>query len=98
MIKPQDCANHYGADFAELANGENTVRFSGNAFEFSALHYTPEELTDNKHIHELCESESTVMIICYKNNGIGSNSCGPRLPEKYKFNDREFVFEFSMDI
>ena len=98
MIKPQDCANHYGADFAEVTNGKNTARFSGKAFEFSALHYTPEELTDKKHIHELCESESTVMLICYKNNGIGSNSCGPRLPEMYKFKDREFTFDFEMDI
>jgi hypothetical protein len=38
------------------------------------------------------------MLICYKNNGIGSNSCGPRLPEMYKFKDREFTFEFEMDI
>lgn len=98
MIKPQECANHYAADFAEFTNGQRKVRFDGNAFEFSALHYTPEELTDKKHRHELCESGSTVVIICYKNNGIGSNACGPRLPEKYKFNDRKFDFAFEMNI
>jgi beta-galactosidase len=98
MVKPQECANHYGADFLELMCDESTVRFDGKGFEFSALHYTPEELTDKKHIHELCESESTVVIINYKQNGIGSNSCGPRLPEMYKFNDREFTFEFEMNV
>jgi beta-galactosidase len=98
MVKPQECANHYGADFLELTCDESTVRFDGKGFEFSALHYTPEELTDKKHIHELCESESTVVIINYKQNGIGSNSCGPRLPEMYKFNDREFTFEFEMNV
>jgi beta-galactosidase len=98
MIKPQECANHYAADFAELSNGETTVRFDGNAFEFSALHYTPEILADAKHIHELKETDSSVVIINYKNNGIGSNSCGPRLPEMYKFKDREFDFNFEMNV
>ena len=98
MIKPQECANHYGADFVELTNGENTVRFDGKGFEFSALHYTPEQLTDTKHIHELVEKDSSVVIINYKNNGIGSNSCGPRLPEMYKFKDREFTFRFEINV
>ena len=98
MIKPQDCANHYGADFFALSNGENTVTVSGEGFEFSALHYTPEQLTDTKHNHELCERNSTVAIVCYKNNGIGTNSCGPRLPEMYKFKDREFTFAFEIEI
>ena len=98
MIKPQECANHYGADFLELTNGENTVRFDGKGFEFSALHYTPEELADKKHLHELTESDSSVVIINYKQNGIGSNSCGPRLPEMYKFKDKEFNFRFEMNV
>ena len=98
MIKPQECANHYGADFAELTDGEDTVRISGNGFEFSALHYTPEALTDATHIHKLCECDSSVVIVNYKNNGIGSNSCGPRLPEMYKFKDREFDFKFEMNV
>jgi beta-galactosidase len=98
MIKPQECANHYGADFVELTNGENTVRFDGKGFEFSALHYTPEQLADTNHIHELVEKDSSVVIINYKNNGIGSNSCGPRLPEMHKFKDREFDFKFEINV
>lgn len=92
MIKPQECANHYGADFVELASGDATVRFDGNGFEFSALHYTPEDLTDTKHIHELAERDSSVVIINYKQNGIGSNSCGPVLIDKYRFNDEDIDF------
>ena len=98
MIKPQECANHYGADFLEIKSSDETVRFDGKGFEFSALHYTPEQLTDTKHIHELTESDSSVVIINYKQNGIGSNSCGPRLPEMYKFKDRRFTFEFEMNV
>jgi beta-galactosidase len=98
MIKPQECANHYGADFLELTDGSDTVRFDGKGFEFSALHYTPEELTDTKHLCELKERDSSVVIINYKQNGIGSNSCGPRMPEMYKFKDRRFTFEFEINV
>ena len=98
MIKPQECANHYSADFLELTDGSDTVRFDGKGFEFSALHYTPEELTDTKHLCELKERDSSVVIINYKQNGIGSNSCGPRMPEMYKFKDRRFTFEFEINV
>ena len=32
----------------------------------------------------------------YKQSGIGSNSCGPRLLERYQFNDPEFSFKLSL--
>lgn len=98
MIKPQECGNHIEADMFAISDDKDTVEFTGNGFDFSALHFTPEMLTDKKHIHELVPSENSIVIIAYKNNGIGTNSCGPRLPEKYKFNDREFTFEYEMNI
>ncbi len=98
MIKPQECGNHIGADMLTLIGSKNEVKFTGDGFDFSALHFTPEMLTDAKHIHELEPTENSVVIIAYKNNGIGTNSCGPRLPEKYKFNDREFTFEYEMNV
>lgn len=98
MIMPQECGNHIGADMLALTDGTSEVEFTGEGFEFSALHFTPEALTDALHMNELVPSDSSVVIIAYKNNGIGTNSCGPRLPEKYKFNDREFTFEYEMNI
>lgn len=98
MIKPQDCANHINADFAELSDGNKNIRFEGDGFEFSAIHYTPETLADTKHVHELPSPTSTVVIINYKNNGIGTNSCGPRLPKKYSFNDLEMNFDFKITL
>ena len=98
MIKPQDCANHINADFAELSDGNKNIRFEGDVFEFSAIHYTPETLADTKHVHELPAPTSTVVIINYKNNGIGTNSCGPRLPKKYSFNDLEMNFDFKITL
>ena len=55
-------------------------------------------LTDAMHDSELEASENSIVIIAYKNNGIGTNSCGPRLPEMYKFKEREFTFEYEMNV
>ena len=60
--------------------GGETVRFeTDKTFEFSALHYTIEELYEKAHAFELEQSKSTEVLICYKNRGVGSHSCGPEL-------------------
>ena len=46
------------------------------------------------HNYELTECGSTVLCIDYALNGIGSNSCGPEVADKYKFNENEFDFSF----
>lgn len=97
MIKPQECGNHFGAKFAELKNENGkTLRIEGEKFEFSALHYTPETLTNVTHNHDLIPDGVTHLLVNYRVNGIGSNSCGPQLPEKYIFLDKEFDFAFDI--
>ena len=51
---------------------------------FSALPYTPAELTRARHDHELVRSGATVLCLDYAQSGIGSNSCGPRLKKDYQ--------------
>ena len=34
------------------------------------------------------------LILYYKQSGIGSNSCGPDLPEKYRLNEEDFSYDF----
>ena len=96
MIHPQECGNHYGADFVTVSNGKTSLTASGRGFEFSALHFSPEMLEAAAHDFELVPSKSTFLLLDYKVGGIGSHSCGPRLPEQYRFNDDEF--EFDIDI
>ena len=96
MIHPQECGNHYGADFVTVSNSKTSLTASGKGFEFSALHFSPEMLEAAAHDFELVPSKSTFLLLDYKVGGIGSHSCGPRLPEQYRFNDDEF--EFDIDI
>ena len=65
-------------------------------FSFNASEYTQEELTEKEHNFELQPCGSTVVCIDYAQNGIGSNSCGPELQSKYKFDEEAFTFEFAM--
>lgn len=38
----------------------------------------------------------TVVCLDYAQNGIGSNSCGPELLEKYRLDKKNFKFEMKM--
>ena len=63
---------------------------------FQASEYTQEELERCAHNYELEKSGSTVLCIDYAQNGIGSNSCGPEVLEKYQFNNVLFRFRFTL--
>ena len=69
---------------------------SAAPFSMNASPYTAEELTNAAHNYELPESDKSVLCIDYRQNGIGSNSCGPELDEKYRFDEDEWEFEFTM--
>ena len=76
-----------------LRNKTHTFLAAGETpFSFNASHYTQEELTRKLHSYELVPSDSTVLCLDYRQNGIGSNSCGPELSEDYRFDEEQFTF------
>lgn len=94
-IKPQENGSHYNTKWAKMENGEDEITFEAeNSFEFSALHYTIEELSRAQHREELEKSDETFVLVNYKQSGVGSNSCGPVLPEQYRLRDRKIDFKF----
>lgn len=95
-IRPQECGNHMAVRMLKVY-GEEEIRVeSDTSFEFSALHYTVEELDEKSHAYELEYSKSTEVLIGYKSRGIGSGSCGPALQDKYKVMDKEIDFHFML--
>jgi len=93
-IKPQDCGNHINTKWLTFTDKEGLTFTAQDKFEFSALHYTLEELDKKTHAFELEESKSTEVIISYKNRGVGSASCGPALTEPYQVRDKKIHFGF----
>lgn len=96
-IRPQENGSHYDCDFVTLAGGNTKLTaVSAVPFSFNASRYTQEELTEKAHNYELVPCGSTVLCLDYALNGIGSNSCGPQLLEKYAFKDSEFKFSIKL--
>lgn len=96
-IMPQECGNHINVASVSLSSPDESFSVaSEKPFEFSALHYKMEDLDSAKHSFELSESNSTELIIAYKNRGIGSNSCGPLLSEQYKVKDKIIDMKFNI--
>ncbi len=98
-IKPQEHGSHYNTRFLKL--GGFTFEAPSDAaqgFSCNVSEYTSKELTSKRHYFELEKDEYTNVRIDYKVSGIGSNSCGPELLEKYRMNDGKVDFRFTIKI
>lgn len=96
-IRPQETGSHFDCDYVEIANAQfGIAAVSQQTFSFNASLYTQEALERAAHNYELEESDSTVLCIDYALNGIGSNSCGPVVLDKYRFDDTAFRFRFEL--
>lgn len=83
-IKPQESGSHFDPDFTELSDGK-TVLYAEGMQSFSAIPYSAETLTKAKHDDELPVPDRTYLTLDFGMSGIGSRSCGPKLPGKYRF-------------
>ena len=93
-IRPQENGSHHDCDYVTVHSDKAALTAAGRqTFAFNASVYTQEELTGKAHNYELEESGYTVLCVDYRQSGIGSNSCGPALLEKYQLKEEQFRFE-----
>ncbi len=91
-IRPQENSSHYDCRYVKIYGKKVNLLFTGfdtqnghkKNLSFNASQYTQEELWSKKHNYELEKSDYTVLCIDYKMSGVGSNSCGPALAQKYR--------------
>ena len=89
---PQEHGNHSNCRKLEM---KDSLSFTAcDKFEINVSRYDSMALTAAKHTDELFENGCTNVRIDYKNSGIGSNSCGPVLLEKYRLSEKNISFEF----
>lgn len=94
-IRPQENSAHYGCLRAEVTDGDTSVEFTApGGFSFNASEYTQEELAEKRHNYELEKCGSSVVCVDPAMAGVGSNSCGPALAEKYRVPLPEVSAEF----
>lgn len=96
-IKPQENGSHWNCHYIKLLSedGVGLAATNNETFCFNASHFTQEELEAKKHNYELEESGYTVLCLDYTQSGIGSNSCGPELAKKYRFDSQRFEFNMT---
>lgn len=93
-LRPQENGSRSDCDFVTVKGRRTSLHAAADqAFSFNASIYTQEELTEKRHNFELVSADSTVLCLDYRQNGIGSESCGPDLRKEYLFEEDEFTFK-----
>ena len=96
-LRPQENGSRSDVDFVTIEGGALSLTIaSDQTFSFHASPYTQEELTAKAHNYELIPAGMTEFCLDYRQNGIGSESCGPDLRGKYEFEENEFQFGFRL--
>lgn len=80
-IRPQESGSHFGSTRLNVGGMEITAE---KPFSFSVLPYSTETLMRTAHDFELPESEKTYVNLDIAMSGVGTNSCGPELAERYR--------------
>lgn len=83
---PQENGNRIETRWLELTGeGLPVFRVAGDpVFDFTARRWTSEDLERARHPHDLVDSGRVWLNVDHRQLGIGSASCGPALPERYR--------------
>ncbi len=98
-VRPQENMAHADTDWLAVSTAAGAglyVLRHGERFSFNCSHFTPEQLTATAHDYELRPMRETVLHVDYRQDGIGSNSCGPSLDPMWRFLEKEFSYSFRL--
>ena len=96
-IKPQESGNHFATTRLLIGGMEITAK---QPFSFNVCPYSKDTLIHTAHDFELPRSDKTYINLDIAMSGVGTNSCGPELAERYrapKQGENTFRFRFVND-
>ncbi|MEP6629292.1 MAG: glycoside hydrolase family 2 TIM barrel-domain containing protein [Lapillicoccus sp.] len=98
-VVPQENGNHVDTRWLELAGeGVPTLRATGRdpavSFDFTVRRWTSEALMHARRTHDLRDSGRVWLNLDLGQPGVGSASCGPALPERYRVEPEPAAFGF----
>lgn len=95
-VLPQEYGNRTDTRWVSLTDSQGCgLRVIGSpTFEFSASHYTADDLYRATHLHKLVRREEIILNIDHRQRGLGGASCGPDTLEKYRIDPGRFTFAF----
>lgn len=80
-MKPQESGSHFASTRLKIGGLEITAK---NPFSFNVCPYSTQTLMNTAHDFELPKSKNTFINLDIVMSGVGTNSCGPVLAEKYR--------------
>lgn len=84
-------------DLLTVCSGRDSMTvMTDRAFSFSYLGYTQEEPAEKKHDWELMRYPANILCVDYKMTGVGSQSCGPEILEKYNLSEKTIDFTVAL--
>ena len=92
-VFPQEHGNHREVKMLRIGNLEFS---SKTGFECNVSKYSIETLSQANHTDELATDGKIHLRVDYKVSGLGSNSCGPILEEKYRLDEKKIAFNFAI--
>lgn len=97
-VIPQENGNHMGCKWVSMINdrGMGLLASTEGDFNFSASWYEDKDLDDAKHTCDLVKRDYIVFNVDYKQNALGTNSCGQWQLDKYRAKFEDFKLSFRL--
>ncbi|MEV0385886.1 glycoside hydrolase family 2 TIM barrel-domain containing protein [Nonomuraea sp. NPDC050643] len=97
-LVPQENGNHVETRWLEVSGeGLPTLRVDGEPhLDFTARRWTSEALQAARRPHDLTDSGRVWLNLDHGQQGIGSASCGPALPERYRLPVRRHTWSMTI--
>jgi beta-galactosidase/evolved beta-galactosidase subunit alpha len=95
---PQENGNRSDCRWVSLTDphGRGLWVDGSPTINFSAHWFTTKDLENARHTHELKRRDFITLNLDYRQNGIGSASCGPGVLPQYELHPEEFRFAVTL--
>ena len=97
-VIPQENGKHMGCKWVSMTNdrGMGLLASTEGDFNFRASWYEDKDLDDAKHTCDLVKRDYIVFNVDYKQNALGTNSCGQWQLDKYRAKFEDFKLSFRL--
>lgn len=100
--RPQENGAHYGTKYVTVTDNNGNklkiVNLNAKHFSFNISKFSDKLLTHTKHQDMLKEDGNTYLYADYMVSGLGSNSCGPLLIDKYRLKGGNIEYTFVIEV
>lgn len=96
-MKPQETGNRTGVRWVSLTNDEGfgLLAVAKTPIEMSALHYTPQALSNAAHPHELSKIDDTILRLNVVQMGVGGDNSWGAMPHAPYLPSTNAVYEYA---